>query len=109
MDYRCPQCRRTLPVRKLFFHDITDCSHCGQKVVLGDFLAFAMAALAMCVMGLSTLFLLGEEFQQFFVAAGYAVSVGMLSGIVVLFLLGRAKPFRRVRRRGAAPEAGAGA
>lgn len=51
MGCRCPQCRQTLPVRKLFFHDITACKHCGRKVVLGDFLAFAVAALAMCMTG----------------------------------------------------------
>ena len=104
MDYRCPQCRRTLQVRSLFFHDISACRNCGQKVVLGDFLAFAMAALAMSVCALSALILLTNELQQYFVAAGYAVSIGMLAGIAVLFLLGRATPFRR-GRRGSLPHA----
>lgn len=99
MDYRCPRCRRTLPVRQLFFRDVTACGRCGQKVVLGDFLAFAMAALAMCVTALSALYLLSHEFEQYFVAAGYAVSLGMASGITVLFLLGRATAFRRGRSR----------
>ena len=99
MDYRCPQCHRALAVRSLFFHDISSCAHCGQKVVLGDFLAFAMAALTMSVSALTALYLLSQEFDQYFVAAGYAVAIGMVSGIVVLLLLGRATPFRRVRSR----------
>lgn len=103
MDYRCPQCRRTLPVRKLFFQDITACGRCGQKVVLGDFLAFAVAALAMCVSALSSLYLLSQEFEQYIIAAGYAVAIGMLTGITVLLLLGRATPFRRTRSRGRKP------
>src|SRR3954470_6751769 len=103
MDYRCPQCRRTLQVRSLFFHDISACRNCGQKVVLGDFLAFAMAALAMCVSALSALILLSNQFEEYFVAAGYAVSIGMLTGIAVLLLLGRATPFRR-GRRGSLPQ-----
>jgi DNA-directed RNA polymerase subunit RPC12/RpoP len=99
MDYRCPKCRRALPVRKLFFRDVTACGRCGQKVVLGDFLAFAMASLAMCVSALSALYLLSHDFEQYIVAAGYAVSIGMLSGIAVLLLLGRATAFRRGRSR----------
>jgi DNA-directed RNA polymerase subunit RPC12/RpoP len=102
MDYRCPQCRRTLQVRTLFFHDVSACRNCGQKVVLGDFLAFAMAALAMSVCALSALFFLSEA-QEYFVAAGYAVSIGMMAGISVLFLLGRATPARR-GRRGSLPQ-----
>ena len=47
MDYRCPHCRRMLDVRKLYLKDISACARCGQKVVLGDFLAFAMAAFSM--------------------------------------------------------------
>jgi uncharacterized membrane protein len=103
MNYRCPQCRRALSPRGLFFHDISTCSGCGQKVVLGDFLAFSMAALSMAVAALSSLYILGYEFDQYFVAAGYAVSIGMVSGLVVLFLLGRAAPFRRLRVRRSAP------
>lgn len=97
MNYRCPQCRQRLKVRSLFLHDISTCSHCGQKVVLGDFLAFFMAALAMLVSALTALYILNEELQQYFVAAGYALSIGMAAGVVVLLLLGRATPFKRLR------------
>ena len=113
MDYRCPQCRRTLDVRKLYLNDISACAKCGQKVVLGDFLAFAVAALAMLVSALSTLYLLSHAFEEYFVAAGYAVAIGMATGILVLLALGRAIPFRgRTRTRAAkagrkAPAAGA--
>jgi hypothetical protein len=86
-----------LNVRSLYFHDISACRHCGQKVVLGDFVAFAMAALTMCVSALVALYIFTEDFMQYVVAAGYAVAIGMASGIVVLLLLGRATPFRRVR------------
>ena len=100
MDYRCPQCRRMLDVRKLYLKDISACAKCGQKVVLGDFVAFAMAALAMPVSALSTLYLLSHEFEKYFVAAGYAVAIGMLTGVLVLLALGRATPFRgRTRGR----------
>jgi len=98
MDYHCPQCKRMLDVRSLYFHDISACRHCGQKVVLGDFLAFAVAALTMSASALLALFLLSQEFAEYFVAAGYAVAIGMASGIGVLLLLGRATPFRRARR-----------
>ena len=98
MDYRCPQCRRTLAVRKLYFHDISACASCGQRVVLGDFLAFAMAALTMSASALLALYFLSQEFQQYFVAAGYAVAIGMGAGIAVLLLLGKATPFRGRRR-----------
>jgi DNA-directed RNA polymerase subunit RPC12/RpoP len=97
MNYRCPKCSERLKVRNLFFHDIATCSHCGQKVVLGDFLAFFMAALTMSVTAITTLYVLSHEIDQYLVAAGYAVSLGMLGGLVVLFLLGRAKPFKRIR------------
>lgn len=103
MNYRCPQCSQKLSVRSLFFHDISACSHCGQKVVLGDFLAFFMAAVAMLVSALTALYMLNEELQQYFVAAGYALSIGMAAGVVVLLLLGRATPFRRGRSRAAGP------
>jgi uncharacterized paraquat-inducible protein A len=98
MNYRCPQCSRMLNVRSLFFHDISACASCGQKVVLGDFLAFSMAALTMLASALTALYLLSQELE-YFVAAGYAITIGMVSGIVVLLLLGRATPFRRVGRR----------
>jgi len=104
MDYHCPQCKRMLDVRSLYFHDISACSHCGQKVVLGDFLAFAIAALAMAVSALSVLYLLSQELDQYVVAAGYSVTVGMVSGIVVLLLLGRARPFRGRRAPRRMPE-----
>jgi DNA-directed RNA polymerase subunit RPC12/RpoP len=98
MDYRCPHCHRMLDVRKLYFSDISACASCGQRVVLGDFLAFAFAALTMCASALLALYLLTQEFQEYYVAAGYAVAIGMASGIAVLVLLGRAIPFRKGRR-----------
>lgn len=97
MDYHCPHCKRMLKVRSLYFHDISACSHCGQKVVLGDFLAFAVAALTMSASALVALFILSQELPEYFVAAGYAVAIGMAAGIAVLLLLGRATPFRRMR------------
>lgn len=97
MDYHCPHCRRMLNVRSLYFHDVSACSHCGQKVVLGDFLAFAVAALAMSVAALTALYVLSNELDQYFVAAGYAVTIGMATGIGVLVLLGRATALRRGR------------
>jgi uncharacterized paraquat-inducible protein A len=99
MNYRCPQCSRMLNVRSLFFHDISACSHCGQQVVLGDFLAFSLAALAMAVSALSALYVLSHQFDEYIVAAGYSVSLGMLAGLAVLLLLGRATPFRRTSAR----------
>ena len=108
MDYRCPRCHRMLDVRKLYLKDISACGRCGQQVVLGDVLAFGIAALAMPVLALSTLYLLSHVFEEYFVAAGYAVALGMTAGIAVLLLLGRAMPFRgrrRARRRGRSGEA----
>jgi len=102
MDYHCPQCRRMLKVPSLYFHDISTCGHCGQKVVLGDFAAFAVAALTMCASAVLALYLLSEHFQEYYVAAGYAVAVGMIAGIAVLLLLGRATPVRRARAHGVA-------
>ena len=99
MNYRCPQCSRMLSVRTLFFHDISVCPQCKQKVVLGDFLAFAMAAVTMLASALTSLYILSQKFDEYFVAAGYSISIGMISGLVVLFLLGRATPFRRMRLR----------
>ncbi len=106
MDYRCPHCRRMLDVRKLFFRDISACAKCGQKVVLGDFLAFFMAAVTMLVSALTALYVLSQE-QDYFVAAGYALAIGMLSGIAVLLLLGRATAFKAARGRRRGVRAGA--
>ncbi|MEJ5989642.1 hypothetical protein WG902_06555 [Ramlibacter sp. PS3R-8] len=103
MNYRCPKCSHRLKVRTLFFHDISTCSHCGTKVVLGDVLAFFMAALTMLVAALTSLYMFTSDGQQYLVAAGYAVSIGMVSGILVLLVLGRATPFRRSRVRDVAP------
>ena len=102
MNYRCPKCSQGLAIRSLFFRDISACAHCGQKVVLGDFLAFAMATLTVLVIGLAALVVLSAEMQDL-VAAGYALAIGMLAGLAVLFLLGRARPYRgaRLRRHGA--------
>jgi uncharacterized paraquat-inducible protein A len=106
MNYRCPKCRNRLDVRSLFFHDISACASCGQKVVLGDFLAFFMAALAMSVAALTALLVLSQELEEYVVAAGYAVAIGMGAGLVVLLLLGKAAPFRRTRASGMEPSTG---
>ena len=71
----------------------------AARPVLGDFLAFFMAAVTMLVSALTALYVLSRE-QEYFVAAGYALTIGMVSGIAVLLLLGRATPFRGVRRGG---------
>lgn len=105
MNYRCPQCSQALNVRSLFFHDISTCSHCGQTVVLGDFLAFSLAAVAMLVAALSSLYILSHALDDYFVAAGYALALGMGAGLAVLLLLGRAIPFRRRREHERAPRA----
>lgn len=97
MNYRCPRCKSKLNVRSLFFHDVSACAKCGQKVVLGDFLAFFMAAITMMVSALTALYVLSHELEWYLVAAAYAVSIGMIAGLVVLLLLGRATPFRRAR------------
>jgi hypothetical protein len=102
MIYRCPQCKNRLKIRSLFFRDISACSACGQQVVLGDFLAFSMAALSMVVTALSALYVFSQEMDEYFVAAGYSLAIGMGAGLVVLFLLGRATPFKRLRARHAA-------
>jgi DNA-directed RNA polymerase subunit RPC12/RpoP len=99
MNYRCPKCKSKLNVRSLFFHDVSACAKCGQKVVLGDFLAFFMAAITMMVSALTALYVLSHELEWYLVAAAYAVSIGMIAGLVVLLLLGRATPFRRSRAR----------
>jgi uncharacterized paraquat-inducible protein A len=103
MNYRCPKCSHRLKVRTLFFHDISTCSHCGTKVVLGDVLAFFMAALTMLVAALTSLYVFSNEVREYYVAAGYAVAIGMLSGIVVLLVLGRATAFKRMRSRPVTP------
>lgn len=103
MNYRCPKCSNTLKVRTLFFHDISTCTQCGQKVVLGDFMAFFIAAVTMLVSALTALYVLSHELEEYFVAAAWALSIGMLAGLTVLFLLGRATPFRRIRERRASP------
>jgi hypothetical protein len=105
MNYRCPKCSHPLQIRKLFFHDISACRDCGQQVVLGDFLAFSMAAVTMLVSALTALYVLSQQFEEYFVAAGYAVSIGMGAGLLVLLLLGRATPFRRARSRPSGPAA----
>jgi hypothetical protein len=92
-----------LNVRSLYLHDVSACRHCGQKVVLGDSLAFAIAALTMCLSALLALYIFVQDFFQYGVAAGYAVAIGMGAGIAVLLLLGRATPFRRTRAQHAAP------
>ena len=103
MNYRCPHCKNGLSVPKLFFSDISACKHCGQKVVLGDFLGFFMAAISMSVAALTSLYVLtNQPGTEYYVAGGYALSIGMFTGLVVLFLLGRATPHRRMRRRVAA-------
>jgi uncharacterized paraquat-inducible protein A len=106
MNYHCPQCSRTLKVANLFFHDITACPDCGQKVVLGDFFAFAFAALTMLVAALTALYVLSHEFEEYFVAAGYALAIGMAAGLAVMLLLGRATPFKRRGLRRDAPPRG---
>jgi hypothetical protein len=105
MNYRCPKCSKPLNVRGLFFHDISACGGCGQKVVLGDFFAFFFAAITMLVSALTALFILSQALPEYMVAAGYSLTIGMLAGLAVLFLLGRATPFKRVRVRRALPSA----
>jgi hypothetical protein len=105
MIYRCPQCKNKLKMSSLFFRDISTCSACGQTVVLGDFLAFSMAALSMLISALTALYVFSHELEEYFVAAGYALTIGMVAGLVVLFLLGRATPFKRVRQRNASRRA----
>ena len=102
MNYRCPKCREKLSIPKLFFSDISACKNCAQKVVLGDFLAFFLASVSMMVMALSSLYVLTNRLNDNYVAGGYALSIGMLTGIVVLILLGRATPYRPIRKRAAA-------
>ena len=108
MNYRCPQCKQMLNVRKLFFSDISSCKECGQRVVLGDAVGFFIAAMAMMVMALSTLYMLTFNFQDPIIAGGYALAAGMLTGIVILVLLGRAIPYKRIgRARTPPPQAAA--
>jgi DNA-directed RNA polymerase subunit RPC12/RpoP len=99
VNYRCPHCQKPLNVAKLFFSDVSRCKECHQRVMLGDFFAFFMAAVSMLVMALSSLYLLTVELQSEVVAGGYALSIGMVTGIVVLLLLGRASPYKGYRTR----------
>ena len=39
---------------------------------------------------------------EYYVAGGYALSIGMATGIAVLLVLGRATPYRRMRKRAVA-------
>ncbi|WP_395687598.1 hypothetical protein [Caenimonas koreensis] len=99
MHYRCPQCSKILNVPKLFFSDISACKSCGQKVMLGDFLAFFMAAVSMLVMALSALYLITLTVSDPIISGGYALSIGMVTGIVVLVLLGRAVRFKSMANK----------
>ncbi|MBC7603567.1 MAG: hypothetical protein H7255_13025 [Ramlibacter sp.] len=99
MHYRCPQCSKILNVPKLFFSDISACKTCGQKVMLGDFVAFFMAAISMLVMALSALYLLTLSINDPIISGGYALSIGMVTGIIVLVLLGRAVAFKSIAHK----------
>jgi DNA-directed RNA polymerase subunit RPC12/RpoP len=101
MNYRCPSCKNRLNLSKLFFSDISACKTCSQKVVLGDFLAFFLASVSMMVMALSSLYLLTHRVDDNIVAGGYALTIGMATGIVILLLLGRATPYRSYRNKSA--------
>jgi hypothetical protein len=57
-------------------------------------------------MALSSLYILTNHMNDNYVAGGYALSIGMLTGIVVLILLGRATPYRPIRKRKAAAPTG---
>ncbi len=99
MNYRCPQCKHMLSVPKLFFSDVSACRQCGQRVILGDFVAFLVAAVAMLVSALSALYTLTYNLQDPVVAGGYSLSIGMVSGLVVLLVLGKAVAFKRMGAR----------
>lgn len=96
MNYRCPHCKNKLVISKLFFKDISACKECGQRVVLGDALSFFIASLSMLVMALSSLYTLSHKFPDPVVSGGYAIAIGMVTGIAVLLLLGRAIPYKRI-------------
>jgi hypothetical protein len=98
MNYRCPQCKNRLPVHKLFFSDISACKQCGQRVVLGDAVGFFIAAMSMMVIALTALYTLTFNLQDPLIAGGYSLAAGMITGIVVLVLLGRAMPYKRIGR-----------
>ena len=104
MNYRCPNCRQKLALSKLFFSDISACKECGQKVVLGDFLAFSLASLAMMVMALSALYTLLHRVDDYVVAGGYALAIGMTTGLVILLLLGKASAYRPIGFKRKRPE-----
>jgi DNA-directed RNA polymerase subunit RPC12/RpoP len=97
MNYRCPHCKDKLQIAKLFFKDISACPHCGQRVVLGDFVAFLMASLALFVVGMSVLWRTSHYNYDPIISAGYALGAGITAAIVVLVLLGRAIPYRPIK------------
>jgi hypothetical protein len=103
MNYRCPHCTRMLNVPKLFFTDISVCKECGQRVALGDFFAFAMAAFGLIVGALTAMFRLMQTIDDPFVAGGYSIAIGMGVALVVLFLLGKAKPYKTTSYTAPAP------
>jgi hypothetical protein len=105
MNYRCPHCKNKMRVHKLFFSDISACKDCGQKVVLGDAVSFFIASMSMMVMALASLYQLSHKFTDPFVSGGYALAIGMVTGIVILVVLGRAVPYKRIRRATPPPEA----
>ena len=94
MNYRCPNCSASINVPKLLFTDISSCEQCGQKVTLGDFFAFIMAAVSMLVTALSSVYLLSHELNNTYLAGALAVVIGLVFSVVVLLLLGRAKAYR---------------
>lgn len=109
MNYRCPKCHHMLGVSKLFFSDISTCKDCGQKVVLGDAIAFFIAALSMLVLALTALYWFTQNVTHPVVAGGYSLAIGMVTGLIVLLLLGRAIPHKPIRlRRRQPPPAAAG-
>ena len=99
MNYRCPHCHNKLSIRKLFLKDISECKSCGQRVVLGDFLAFFMASIALFVTGMAVLWRVNYYTHDAIVSGGYALGAGIAMAILVLVLLGRAKPYRPLRFR----------
>jgi DNA-directed RNA polymerase subunit RPC12/RpoP len=102
MNYRCPKCSTRLSVGKLFFSDISTCGNCGERVVLGDFFAFFMAAMSMIVIALSSVYLLAHELNELdepYTAGGLGLAIGMASAIAVVLLLGRAQSTNRQSRR----------
>jgi hypothetical protein len=103
MNYRCPHCKQMMRVHKLFFSDISACKECGQKVVLGDAVCFFIASMSMMIMALASLYQQSQKFPDPYVSGGYALAIGMVTGIVVMLLLGRAMPYKRIRRNPQVP------